>query len=440
MFPRLICKLFELPDYFGYLVSENSPRFSVAIYCYIISKTQYFEQQKLDEFQKSRLAVILEYAKNEIPFYQKLLKNLDITPDCLYKIPSVSKDQMRALFNKKQCINLNLLDRGLLQHTSGSTGVPLNFYLDKGASGKVLARYRRMLNWAGRTPEDTLIKMMPREHLGLESEGVFLHCIDPEDLENKIEKFYQFFENKSIILQSRVSHLIRLAQLIERDKKKFKFKALISYTEQLFPEVRAYLIKIFGAPVFGYYASSEILAMGFECEFHEGLHVLSEFVFIEIVNEKKEPVRSGEIGDILVTSFDNKVMPFIRYQIGDRASWISESCACGRTLPRIYVEGRRVNTFILPNGQIGLFASLVYPIAVLVNKIRQYQVIRHSQTKFEVIIVPTNLFNSSDYQFIINRFVEYIGKEAIISLRIVSKINHPSGSKQQAFIDLCPGK
>lgn len=52
------------------------------------------------------------------------------------------------------------------------------------------------------------------------------------------------------------------------------------------------------------------------------------------------PVAPGTIGEVLVTNLDRRLMPLIRYRIGDLARWMPEPCACGRAMPRIELMGR----------------------------------------------------------------------------------------------------
>ena len=71
-----------------------------------------------------------------------------------------------------------------------------------------------------------------------------------------------------------------------------------------------------------------------ECEKHNGLHLMMENIFLEVVDKKGIPLVEGE-GDLVLTHLHNRAMPFIRYKIGDRARISGRSCSCGRSLPLI---------------------------------------------------------------------------------------------------------
>ena len=301
-----------------------------------------------------------------------------------------------------------------------------------------VAVYRRLLRWVGKESSDYVVRLMPREHPGLEREGILFKCGGPKDIEENTNAIYDLLAGKLVVLQSRVSYLVCLAQCMERDKKSFRFKAIISYTEQLFPEVRAYLEKVFQCPVFNYYASNEITAIGQECEKHDGFHINSEWALVEVVDDFGRLIEDGRYGRIIVTSLWNHVMPFIRYEIGDIGYWVQHPCACGRTLPRIKIEGRKNDSFLLPNGKTGILGALMWPLISNINKVFQYQVVRYSPTRYEVRIVPTEVFKQEDKKLIEKRFQEYLGANVSIIVTIAKTIEETSGGKQRAFINLDP--
>lgn len=425
------------------IVTPNSTLFPIVnsvsadLYAEALKHTQYLKCEDLKILQEKRISHLISSARS-ISFYKKHLENFRSAED-FDKIPPVAKDIIRLEFEKGRAHNPYYNPFKFPQFTSGSTGIPFHFYLDSNMFPRRKAVYRRLLEWTGWNKENFAIRLMPKEHPGLEGEAYFFQCVDPFDLEKKFFEICKLFERQSsIIVQSRTSHLVRLAQLLELHQKKYSFKSIISYTEQLPPEVRKYLIRVLDAPVYDYYGTNEMTAIAQECEEQQGMHVNSEWVYLEIVDDKNQKVAPGVTGDILLTSFENEVMPFIRYKSGDCGFWINEPCACGRTLPKIKIEGRKVGSFLRPDGQIGYFSSLIWPIASLVHNIFQYQVIRHTKNKFEIRISPLKNFNNRDRQFIIEKFKEYLGERTKIIFKTVDAIKLTPGGKSHAFVNLMP--
>lgn len=68
-----------------------------------------------------------------------------------------------------------------------------------------------------------------------------------------------------------------------------------------------------------------------------------------------QPIPAGQLSDrTLITNLANRVMPIIRYELGDLVSLSPEPCSCGITLPVVNVEGRTdaILRFAAPGGQV----------------------------------------------------------------------------------------
>ena len=72
-----------------------------------------------------------------------------------------------------------------------------------------------------------------------------------------------------------------------------------------------------------------------ECERNDGMHLYQGFIYTEILDERTwRPVRSGERGFVAMTGL-RKGSRFLRYLVGDEATFVDELCTCGRRSPRI---------------------------------------------------------------------------------------------------------
>lgn len=82
------------------------------------------------------------------------------------------------------------------------------------------------------------------------------------------------------------------------------------------------------------YASADVGLIGFESKSDDGF-IIGEDLLVEIVRPGTlEPVADGEIGEVVVTSF-NVDYPLIRFATGDLSAVKSGESACGRTNMRI---------------------------------------------------------------------------------------------------------
>jgi phenylacetate-CoA ligase len=86
---------------------------------------------------------------------------------------------------------------------------------------------------------------------------------------------------------------------------------------------------------FEMYGYSESLPNAMDCEFNEGLHLAVGPTFTEVLDEKTgKHVKNGERGLVVITGI-RKGSRFIRYAVGDEATYVTDTCRCGRASPRL---------------------------------------------------------------------------------------------------------
>jgi perosamine synthetase len=105
---------------------------------------------------------------------------------------------------------------------------------------------------------------------------------------------------------------------------------------------RTRLGRIFGGKIFNRYSPHECEGIAVACPQHDGMHVAIDSYLVEILDDRNVPLGPAEVGNVVVTDFENFTMPLIRYEIGDLAQHIAAPCPCGRTFPRISdLHGRK---------------------------------------------------------------------------------------------------
>ncbi len=136
-------------------------------------------------------------------------------------------------------------------------------------------------------------------------------------------------------------------------------------------EFEKHLKDDWGVRVTDLYSCNENGKIAQRCREHENLHVQSEGIFVEILNDRGERCAPGESGQVVLTSLHNLATPLIRYQIGDVAT-VGEPCACGRaSLVIRKVLGRVKHMAMSPDGK------RYYPITLW--RIRAVAAVRQSQ-------------------------------------------------------------
>jgi phenylacetate-CoA ligase len=109
-------------------------------------------------------------------------------------------------------------------------------------------------------------------------------------------------------------------------------KALVS-GGALFPAMREDYARR-GVRVLQCYATAELGLIAFESAADSGM-ILGEGVLVEIVRPGTgDPVAEGEVGEVVVTNFD-ETYPLIRFATGDLSAILPGQSSCGRTNTRI---------------------------------------------------------------------------------------------------------
>ncbi|MBW2618408.1 MAG: phenylacetate--CoA ligase [Deltaproteobacteria bacterium] len=74
---------------------------------------------------------------------------------------------------------------------------------------------------------------------------------------------------------------------------------------------------------------------GLDCAYHSGIHYWADYFILEIIDPTTlEPVRPGEIGEMVVTTLKKEAAPLIRYRTRDLTRLIEGQCPCHSILPR----------------------------------------------------------------------------------------------------------
>lgn len=104
----------------------------------------------------------------------------------------------------------------------------------------------------------------------------------------------------------------------------------------------AELERLWGAPAFSTYSSSEIVTSFCECPAQCGGHAAPDLGILEVVDEKGRSLPAGEVGEIVVTPLGVEGMPLLRFRTGDIGYRLEGACACRRHSPRLSpILGRR---------------------------------------------------------------------------------------------------
>ena len=411
-----------------------------------LEKSQWYSQDELKQIQWRKLNFILNHAYENVPMYRQKFKSVDMKPEDIkkpgdmLKLPIVTKEDFRNNFPEK-CTAKNMhKTQWIYNSTSGSTGNPFEFIMDKNLVGVKNANYFRYMSWASVMPGDKFIKLWGQHDEEFKKElftsyalrQLELSCFDIDSRKNEYYNVIRKYKPKAI--ESYTSALVKLCMLMRDDGIDINVESAIVSAETLYEKDRKLIEDVLSCKVFNRYGSREFGNVAQECEEQCGLHISSECFYIEIINNG-ETVSPSESGKLIITSFDNLAMPFIRYDIGDMGTPTDEICSCGRGLPLVKsVDGRITEFITMPSGKLVPYLYFNYFFEQYGAYIKQFQVIQKQIDFIEINIITTDSYTSKIEEKILESLKGYLGEEIGLSIKLVDGIPLTKAGKQVCVI------
>lgn len=418
----------------------------------LLEESQWWGPEKIREYQWKKLKTLLNHVYVNNAFYQERFENAGVKPEHiqdfvdLQKLPVLSKAEIVEHFSK-------LVSKGyspqtlVLDKTSGSTGRNLIFYNDRNTLDWMTAAVLRNMAWYNVSFGDERFKLwgalanesltqqayMWARNLCLRERMISSYELDETRLAHIVTLIKR---HKPKALVGYVSALEILAKYIEHQGLQgVHVPAVIPAAETLFEHQRGLLSRVFEAAVFNRYGCHEFTAIAHECDRHEGMHINSEAVFLEIIKDGKSAA-PGESGEIVITDLENFGFPFLRYRMEDLGTLNPNTCSCGRGLPILgSVEGRVYDLISCPNGAIQT-GTFFCKMTRSVEGIRQFQVIQEAPCKIRFRLATDETFRNDSTQFLLSAVKSHCGEEMDVAFEFVPNIEPLKSGKRRYVVAL----
>lgn len=432
----------------------------------LLEKTQWWSRSELERFQQERLQALLKHAYENVPYYHKIFRELELKPqdiknsDDLQKLPILTKEHIRNNLDDLTAKNYSK-EELIPSATGGSTGEPMRFFIDKKWGIWNMAAAYREWSWAGYNLGDKIAYLwgapqdlshqveLKTKILDLMHQRIMLDAFNmTEKTLDEYVKILRKFKPK--IINAYASAIYLMAQYMEkRGIGDIRPKAILTSCEMLFDYQRETIERVFGCEVFDYYSGRDTTLQAGECSEHSGYHLSIETGMVEFVKDD-EHVAPGELGKIIITDLSNYAMPFIRYEIGDLGVPSDDMCSCGRGLPLMEkVVGRSNDILFTSDNKIivpTFIPYLFYPDCIYTEatikqyqKIKQFQVIQKSKNELIVKIIKEPESDEREYYYVLTNFKNCFGENMDIKLTFVESIP-PLPSGKTNYIISCINK
>jgi len=316
--------------------------------------------------QQERLSALRTFALERSPFYAGFHRGLETRP--LSELPILTKAVMMEHFDDlvtDRAVRLAdveaflgnyrgdrlFRDRYVVLSTSGSTGRRGLFLFSLDEWLTVLAMITRPIVWAGlsgrisRPPRSAMIASTTPWHYSTRISASLSTRLLPtlrldagEPIETMVRRLNAW---QPEVLAVYPSVLKPLADEQIAGRLRITLKSVATSAEVLPDDTRRRVQQAWDLRVFDTYGATEYAPIAAECSYGRK-HLFEDGAIIEVVDDKGRPVPDGSCGDrLLLTIFNRRTQPLIRYEISDMIRPIGGTCECGRPFRLIEsIEGR----------------------------------------------------------------------------------------------------
>ena len=350
----------------------------------------------------------LSYLEASSEFYRERLRGARDrvrTPADLPRLPFTTKDELRDSQRRHPPFVAHLCapqDRLVRMHvTSGTTGEPVAVGFtrrDHEANSAVGGQAFRI---AGVRPDDIVAHCLNyalyaggiADHMALEASGATVVPVGTGQSRRLLELIPQLGITAIFGTLSFPAYLAARAREAGVDPRELGLRHIVTAGEPGagLEAVRSEIEAAWGATVADSFGMSDVWStMAGACEEGEGLHLtVGEHAVLELVDpDDGTPLEleDGASGELVWTHLRREASPLLRYRSGDLGRVWTSPCACGRSSPRIRIDGRR-------DDMLRVQAANVYPQAISAVLANESQLGRHCVVaEGDPVVPPLRLY------------------------------------------------
>lgn len=377
----------------------------------------YWDQEKecipredLEQLQLERLQSTLYRVATHVPFYRQKFKDLKVDPDGfrslseLSSLPFTTKQDLRDNY-PYGLFAVPLRDVVRVHSSSGTTGQATVVGYTKNDIKTWSELTARVLTGAGVTNDDVVQIAFGYGlftggfglHYGAERVGASVIPISSGNTKRQIQ-IMQDFRTTALICTP--SYALVLADTMEEmgiNTSSLSLKYGLFGGEPWSEAMRHEIQNKLNIIATDNYGLSEIMGPGVagECRERNGLHLNEDHFLYEVINpDTLDPVRPGEIGELVITTLTKEAFPVIRYRTRDLTRIIQEPCPCGRTLRRMERVLGRTDDMLIVKG-VNVYPSQIEHILFEIKGIKpHYQIVVEREGRLDKITVLVEVVES----------------------------------------------
>lgn len=431
-----------------------------------------WSQSQIRAEREVRLRHLVGAAKIRSPWHARRLAKVDpetFTEEDLTELPPMTKDDAMANWDEivadprlsidvanrhieSLTSDAYLLDRYHVVASGGTSGTRGVFpwdwdawtWLFMGGSRNTIVRVLQAAERLGRPPVMAMVEAAHPAHMSNAAGETFstpMLSVERLPVTLPLDEIVEGLNRvQPTFLMAYGSVLGELAQAAADGKLNIAPTWVSSTSEVLRPATRAQAEAQWGVIVSNGYASSEGGFMGSGCAQSTGIHLTEDLLIVEPVDDNGRPVPVGQRSTrIYITNLINPVFPLIRYEIGDRITFLDAPCPCGSAYRRIAdIEGRTDEAFVYGGG------VRVHPLVfdTVIDRVPHVLDFRVKQTSSgaTVEVKVTGPVDTDQIAADVAAGLHRAGlTDAGVAVRVVDSLGRSATGKLKRFVPLPPG-
>lgn len=417
-----------------------------------LQKSQYWTKQQHEEYQVYELKKLLKHSYNNVPYYKKLFNEcgFDVNKfrylDDMKNIPFLTKDLAMENIDSLKALNFQNKDF-VYSSTGGTTGKQMKFYSQKNFSKNrewafMMSQWRRIGFEYGKSKRIILRnQILPKGRLWIwdrlrNSLIVDTYHLTDENIKKIVDKINKV---KIPYIHTYPSAIIIICDFIKRTGYglNYNLKGVLASSENIYSGQRELIEHTLNTRMYSWYGHSEMCILAGECEVSNKYHIFSEYGYAELIDYNGKAISEmGKRGELVGTSFNNYVMPFIRYKTSDYASYSKEqNCKCGRNYKLLdSVEGRWLQEMIVTSKGNKISITAINMHSDIFDNVFKFQFYQDKPGICTINIVKKSNYSEKDERNIIKELGEKLSDDIKLKVNYVNEIKRTKSGKYKFLI------
>lgn len=373
---------------------------------------------EIKQMQLTRLQETVQHCMNA-NFYKERFAQAKLSPNdidslaAIERIPFTTKEDLRntypfglASVPLDQCVRLH--------SSSGTTGNPTVILHTQRDIDNWAEAVARCLYMVGLRKEDVFQNSsgygMFTGGLGFQYGAERMKMLTVPAAAGNTKRQIKFMTDfGTTALHAIPSYATRIAEVMDEmgvdPRKDTQLTTLIIGAEPHTEAQRRRIEEMLGVKAYNSFGMSEMCGPGvaFECKEQNGLHIWEDYYLVEIIDpETLQPVKEGEVGELVLTTLNREAMPLLRYRTRDLTRILPGECPCGRNHVRLdRMQGRSDDMIILKG--VNIFPMQIEAILMQFKELATDYLItlETKESNDEMVIeVELNEFSTDDFAYL----------------------------------------